>query len=365
MATLAGCSSSPTAEKTVSRVSDPEATPQTVELHRFLQSCCGRVTMFGHQDAALYGHDGWKYVDGRSDVKDVCGSHPAVFGWELGEIELGKDQSLDAVHFSKIREGIIAADKMGGINTISWHSTNPVTGKSAWDKAPGSIHKILYEEEFTRKYFACLDHIATFLLSLKDEQGEFVPVMFRPFHEHTGSWFWWGSDFCTPDEYKELWHRTVDYLRGKRGIHHVLYAYSPDRVSTPETYFERYPGDDYVDVIGLDCYHRGGEQTASEYMATAGRILDFMSVESARCNKPFVFSETGLNTLNMKKWFTEVLYPVVAKTHPAYVLVWRNPFDNAENFYGPFPGHESCADFISFKDKQDIVLLDELNGIRK
>lgn len=53
-----------------------------------------------------------------------------------------------------------------------------------------------------------------------------VPVLFRPWHEHTGSWFWWGEKLCTPEEYKALWHMTVDILRSD-GVDNALYAYSP------------------------------------------------------------------------------------------------------------------------------------------
>src|SRR5665648_1159720 len=103
-------------------------------------------------------------------------------------------------------------------------------------------------------YKQYLDKLAAFMLSLKTDQGTFIPVFFRPFHEHTGSWFWWGKNLCTVGEYKALWRFTVNYLRETKNIHHLLYAYSTDRFTTSEEYLERYPGDDLIDLVAFDLY---------------------------------------------------------------------------------------------------------------
>lgn len=335
---------------------DENATKKTSEMFYELLSLCGNKTMFGHQDAGVYGHSGWMYIEGKSDIKDVCGSSPAVYGWELGHLELGHEVSLDSVSFNEIRKGIKYANSQGCINTISWHLRNPWNGNSSWDKSDGTIHQILTNSKVENKFLGYLDKLADFLLSLKDDQGEYIPVLLRPFHEHTGSWFWWGRNFCTPEEYKQLWRKTVSYLKDERGVHNVLYIYSPDRVSTKQDYLERYPGDEWVDIWGLDLYHRDGEAKAVEYMNTATMILSFMSEECIQRNKPFVFSETGLSTLNMENWFTKVLYPIISKTHPAYVLLWRNAYNMPEHFYAPFPGHPSSEDFVKFVNKTDIIM---------
>ena len=61
--------------------------------------------MFGHQDALAYGVN-WKYVEGRSDVKDVVGDYPAVYGWELGNLEHNLPYNLDSVPFDKMKSFI-------------------------------------------------------------------------------------------------------------------------------------------------------------------------------------------------------------------------------------------------------------------
>lgn len=105
-----------------------------------------------------------------------------VYGWDL--LRLDRD-------LASMRRGILSANKRGGINTICWHMWNPVTGKNFYDTTPavgavlpgGSRHDVFKKE---------LDDFAEFILTLRDQDGTIVPIIFRPFHEHTGNWFWWG-----------------------------------------------------------------------------------------------------------------------------------------------------------------------------
>jgi len=109
-------------------------------------------------------------------------------------------------------------------------------------------------------YRRYLDRFARFATSLRAGfwtwigGGHPVPIIFRPFHEMSGSWFWWGGENTTPEAYKRLWRFTVEYLRDEKDLHNLLYAYSPDR-SSREGYLRYYPGDAYVDVLGYDDYH--------------------------------------------------------------------------------------------------------------
>ena len=158
------------------------------------------------------------------------------------------------------------------MNTVSWHPQNPESGASAWDgKTSTAVSSILPGGANHAQFRLWLDRLAGFFVGLKSADGTCVPVLFRPFHEHTGSGFWWGEAQCTPDEYKALWRFTVEYLRDVKGVHNLLYVYSPDLYRDAEHYTERYPGDEWVDVLGLDAYHRpqdwdflsGGERMLS------------------------------------------------------------------------------------------------------
>lgn len=71
-----------------------------------------------------------------------------------------------------------------------------------------------------------LDRIADFASNLKDDDGNLIPVLFRPFHEQNGGWFWWGAATTTKSEYAELYRYTVEYLRDIKGVHNFLYVFS-------------------------------------------------------------------------------------------------------------------------------------------
>src|ERR1044072_4723051 len=111
---------------------DMQVTAETLQLYERLRSLMQRGVMFGHQDDMAYGV-GWKYEHDRSDVKDVCGDWPAGFGWDLGRLETGSPVNLDGVPFDSLRAYIRKVYQRGGVNSISWHSNNPVSSGSAWD----------------------------------------------------------------------------------------------------------------------------------------------------------------------------------------------------------------------------------------
>ena len=97
----------------------------------------------------------------------------------------------------------------------------------------------------------------TAFLDLVAEYAEQVdgPVLFRPFHENTGSWFWWGKAFCDAETYKSVFKYTVEYLRDIKDVHNLLYVYGPgSEATTMQEYEERYPGDEFVDMVGFDTY---------------------------------------------------------------------------------------------------------------
>ena len=251
---------------------DQNATAETKALYSNLKDLSGNRILFGHQDDLAYGVH-WKDEPGRSDVKDVVGSYPAVFGWDIGNIEGETDANLDKVRFEDMKAWIKQGFETGGVITISWHMNNPASGGHSWDTTR-AVYTILPGGENHEKYKGWLDRFAAFNEDLEVGWlrrlglGTKVPVVFRPFHEHTGSWFWWGGDNVTAEEYKSLWRFTVEYLRDVKGIHNLLFAYSPDRFRTIEDYLAYYPGDEYVDVLGIDDYSIGGVGWAK----TLGRI---------------------------------------------------------------------------------------------
>jgi mannan endo-1,4-beta-mannosidase len=82
---------------------DPKATRQTIALNSNLKKLAAKGFMFGHQDDLAYGVN-WRYENGRSDVKEVAGDYPAVYGWELGGLEADEEKNLDGVPFKMMRQ---------------------------------------------------------------------------------------------------------------------------------------------------------------------------------------------------------------------------------------------------------------------
>lgn len=328
-------------------INRPQRTKETEKLLHNLKATPVKGFMFGHQDDPLYGVT-WEGDSGRSDVQSVTGDYPAVMGFDIGKIELDSEKNIDNVAFAIIREEMIRHYKRGGMITVSWHADNPLTGGHSWDVSRDDVvAAILPGGEKHDLFIDWLDRAAAFFNSLITEEGTKVPVLFRPWHEHTGSWFWWGKDLCSVEEYTALWEMTRSHFDGA-GVDNLLYAYSPDLQGPGEIYMERYPGDDLVDLLGLDGYHRNNEQGVEAYVASLDIILSFLTKEGAKRNKPIALTETGLEAIPIADWWTSVLFPVLDRYPVSYVMVWRNARERPDHYYAPYPGQLSADDFVTF-----------------
>lgn len=326
---------------------DRQATKRTKALYKNLQRMAQKGFMFGHQDNLAYGTS-WKYEKGRSDIKDVTGDYPLVYGWDLGRLEIDSPNNLDGVPFATMQQLIQTAYRRGGVITISWHLNNPFTGKSAWEAAPGTVAAILPGGTQHQVFAAWLDKVAHFMQGLKGKRGEYIPVIFRPFHELNGNWFWWGGNNCTSEEFKALWRFTVSYLKDVKQLHHLLYAYNTDRFANQAAYMDKYPGDDYVDIMGFDIYQRNSSN--ERFAADADTMLTHLEAMAAQHNKLPALTEFGGNN-NDSLWWTGTLLPLLAKHQLAYALAWRNAGakpDGEFEYYVPYRGHPAAGNFIDF-----------------
>ncbi|GAA0881888.1 glycosyl hydrolase [Sphingobacterium siyangense subsp. cladoniae] len=339
---------------------DLNATKETKALYQKINTRREKGISIGHQDDLAYGH-GWYKVKGRSDVKDVTGKYPNVIGWEIGDIELGKPYNLDSVYFDDMRQHIMETHKRGGITTLSWHANNIVSGKNAWDCAQDTVvRSILPAGSNHQQYLQWLDRTAGFLLSLKDNQGNLIPVVLRPYHEHTGAWFWWGAKQCSPQEYKDLWKMTAEYFQQKHGIHHLLYCYSPSETESEAQFLERYPGDEYVDLVAFDCYVPGNGtlEDIAKYKVAMAKNISIIAEYARKSGKIPTIGETGLESIKNPSYFTEVVYPLIRGKGLAWILFWRNAYekDKPNHYYVPYKGHPAASDFKKFANKKNILL---------
>ena len=161
-----------------------------------------------------------------------------------------------------------------------------------------------------------------------------------------------------------LFKFTVEYLRDEKGLHHLLYSYSTDKFSTYEEYMERWPGDEYVDLIGYDDYHNFAEKESVHKGINSLRILAALGDS---LNKPFALTETGLESIPDPLWYTEHVLESIKNDDLArkasYMLVWRN-FDT-KHHYAPYPGHASEEEFKKFEADEFTWFLDELPEMYK
>ncbi len=327
---------------------DPEATPETRALWRALHRSKEQAVLFGHQNANIEGL-GWKGEPNRSDVRSTVGDWPAIFGFGFwpDRIELTRKRMLDA-------------HAAGGLIELSWHPDNPVTGGKYMDKRPDSIRAVLPGGEGHQQLVTWLDQIADLVLSLKDGQGRPIPVLFRPWHEHTGGWFWWGSKSGTPEEYIQLWRFTVQYLRDTRDVHQLIYVISPASSldGQPDYLNNRFPGLEWVDVLGFDHY-------VHDVSNMAGLLKDMQIVERLATEHGKLAAATelgyrdGLSKYNGNDfWAGRVLPLLVGPDAPkiAWLLTWRN--GHADHYWVPTREMPAANDFRRFASSDRIWLAD-------
>lgn len=312
---------------------------------------------FGHHDDPAYGFD-WHYVEGNSDVKAVTGEYPGLMSWDLGMIEVDSAKNLDGVPFSFMAAEMAKQQARGGVNAISWHPLNPATGGGSWDVSKTPLKELDTNKALSDTLDVWIGRAADFIGALKDEKGNPLPVVFRPWHENSGSWFWWGAEHATPQQYIDLWKRTRKIF-DEKGINNVVWAYSPDKDLTREQYFSTYPGDEYVDILGTDIYHFGGAEGVEDYKKRIQAQLPYVVEEAKKRGKVAAFTETGSEGLPMNDWYMNVLLPSIKDLPIAYVCVWRNARhqDKAGHFYVPYPGHLAEADFKAFHDNGQAIFV--------
>jgi mannan endo-1,4-beta-mannosidase len=357
---------------------DSQATQATKNLYAKLHTLRNTKTIFGHHDTLAYGV-GWTADNPNSRLSDVSDSlsnkdMPGIFGWDIGEIETGSNKLINYIDKTKLKQWIQQVHRMGCINTICWHASNPVTGLKN-DKGDGlTVSKILdgvlkptgSNSTFKDIFRNWLSTIANFMKTLKADDGTLIPIIFRPFHEcNVNNCFWWDKTKCTPTDFIKLWRLTVTHLKDVCGVHNILYAFALNDGFTNAEFTSFYPDNGFVDIIGLDAYQRPGT-TSSQYIAKMqSQTNTIIQLADAR-NKLPAITEMGCNNLAngditrpYTNWFTETLTPAIKDKRIAYCMLWRNPKgailgDNTE-FYSCYPTHATMPDFNVFYQHPEFI----------
>ncbi len=344
-------------EKNVLSIVDKNATPQTKALLANLWAITGRGWMFGHHDDLWYGRY-WYNEPGGSDTKAVCGDYPGVFSVDVGPI---MDNRHNDVENTIRRRVILESRERGEVIVACAHLNNPKTGGDSWDNSDKTVVRdILTEGAATRtKYIGWIDNLADFALNLQDSKGELVPLILRTYRELTQSWSWWGSSCTTEAEFIAFWRFTVEYLRDTKGVHNFLFAVSPQMDNKYSDargrILFRWPGDDYVDFIGMDCY-----QGNNDYVFSLN--IQEMAKVSAEKHKPCGVTETGTESFTNSDFWTKYVLNPAGNQKISMICMWRNKYvsnESDKHYYSVYPGHPSEDNFrVMYNDPRTLFSKD-------
>lgn len=374
-------------------MTDPDASNSAKALYAYLQGLTeSDQVLFGHQNDVSRSV-GTK--DALGDVHDVTGSVSGIFGIDslaLFGSEAGGTDAKSALEKS-ISYSKKAAEN-GAIVTLSAHMPNFTSAKikdngdgtydffdcnfnESKDLSGDSLKKILPGGEKNKVFTAYLDTIATYANKLQESN---IPVIFRPLHENTGGWFWWGTG-NTAESYKSLYAYTREYLESK-GVHNMLYVYSPNGpLESEEEYMSRYPGDAYVDILAFDYYNDFNTYPAeadTSFFDHLDQTCQIVSAVAKKHDKLAAISETGARVMKKdgsdnegllvknnpvskvksgKNWYEEVSN-IAKKNDMPYYLVWANFSDT--NFYVPYKhtdtmGQEMINEFIDYYNSAESI----------
>lgn len=227
-------------------------------------------------------------------IYEISGKYPAIKGLDFISHEY--DEEADKTYFDdyqKVVDQAIEWWDRGGIVTICWHWGTPPDG-FGYESSKGQIdmtEALTEGSELNKAMIHRMDEVAEYLVKLRDAG---VPVLWRPFHEFDGGWFWWGKG--TSEQFIELWKLMYERYTEKWGLNNLIWVLG-HALSIKE---EWYPGDEYVDVTGFDSY--SPKVQALRYQAIYKFMGDRKPIAFHECGTIPIPSELQENNMNFV-WF--------------------------------------------------------------
>ena len=358
--------------KLVSNVSlvDKKADTAAKQLYTYLKAVgSSESVIFGHQNDTFNKAGNAELSE--SDTKDVTGSIAGILGVDMQDVAQKGMDTMVEISNQAIAQGAIIT-MCGHMPNFAILPKNPdyKEGDPAWEKydytdytAPVTkdtpVNELLPGGKYNKIYTEYLDMVAEYAKQVKGA------ILFRPFHEGTGSWFWWGAAFCDAEVAKNIYRYTVEYLRDTKDVHNMIYEYGPGSdAQSLDDYAKRYPGDAYVDLVGFDMYDSEPKDDGV-WMGQLKKQLQLVEKFAKKHNKLVAVTETGPSNGNLaflptgngnKNWFNQVL-DIVSDSEASYFLVWADwgkdgafyvPYVDSVNADGTLHGHELLDEFIRF-----------------
>jgi mannan endo-1,4-beta-mannosidase len=265
-------------EKDSTLLVTPNPSDEAVKLMQYLKGISGKQTLAGQHCNPLAGSTRLSVVHRNT------GRFPALFGQDFGFSAPG---TWDGINFrQQIVDEAIRRYYEGFIITLMWHAVRPVEDEPVEfnESIQGEVTDEEWQELITpgtkinEKWKSQVDVIAWYLKQL---QYAGVPVLWRPYHEMNGDWFWWGKKEGE-EGYKKLYRMLFDRLVNFHGLNNLIWVYNCNEIRLNVGSYENYyPGNEYVDILATDVYQKGfAEDDYDELLALAG-------------DKPIALGEVG------------------------------------------------------------------------
>ena len=224
------------------------STANTKKLYSFLKDSYGKYVITGQQcDGGINGNE-------FKAIKNLIGDYPALLGLDM--MDYTPSRTALGTSSSAVDKAI-EFHKKGGIVTFCWHWNAPTeylystaNSSDGWwggfytQNSKFDIAKVMNGQDAKGKKLLDRD-IKEIAKQLKRLEKAGVPVIWRPLHEASGGWFWWGAQ--GPDAYKKLWKYLYKELTNTYGCNNLIWVYNGQSA-------DWYPGDEYVDIVGEDIY---------------------------------------------------------------------------------------------------------------
>lgn len=237
---------------------NPNATDNARNLLKLIYEISGEAVLSGQHN--YIGHESL-----HSEMAfSLSGKYPVVWGSDFGFADSTNDK--DAVyHRHNLVEEVIFQYKRGAVITLMWHACRPVDEEPcAWKPSvQNEVSDAEWEQLISpgspiyKNWANQVDEIAVYLKQL-EKAG--IPILWRPYHEMNGGWFWWGHK-RGDDGYTQLWKMLYQRLTEYHKLNNLIWVWNPNATNYAEDYHIYYPGSAYVDILAADLYRTEYEQS--------------------------------------------------------------------------------------------------------
>ena len=260
------------------KLATPSPSAEAVALYGYLQEISGHRTLSGQHCAPLVGSTRLPAV------LKATKHYPAVFSQDFGFSEPG---TWDGINFrQQLVDEAIRRHEEGFVINLMWHAVRPIEDEPVDFQT--SIQGKLTDAEWhdlvtpgtaiNERWKSQVDVIAFFLKQLRNAG---VPVLWRPYHEMNGAWFWWGAR-PGDDGYKKLYRMLYDRLVNFHKLNNLIWVFGGNEIREKVApYADFFPGQDVVDVVATDVYNTG--------FAPA----DYDALLALAAGKPIALAEVG------------------------------------------------------------------------